>query len=219
MKHVFVERQGAMYSFTDSRVVRVADESLRPADLRGNAAVTYVERNPIFYAGIAITGGCNLDCEYCTAGATKNAALERAMTVDQFETAIRELVDQGLAKVSLTGGEPFTHPHLREIYGVLGKYSVQSVMNTNGTMLNSSLMQWMIDNGLQEIDISVTDIHDDGAIYADGMNRAPARWRGLSSAVEEFQGRLLFRASTVLTRRVVENLFEYEEIFSDMGVD
>ena len=77
----------------------------------------------------------------------------------------------------------------------------------------------MIDYGLVEIDVSITDLEDDSHIYRSGINRAKTRLRNLKGLVEHFKGKLLITASSVLTRKVLENLSEMESVLADIGID
>ncbi|MBQ8687840.1 MAG: putative 7-carboxy-7-deazaguanine synthase QueE [Ruminococcus sp.] len=78
--------------------------------------------------------GCNLRCSYCdTLWAGDMDAPHTEMTAGEIRSLILET---GVRNVTLTGGEPLLHPHVKELLAVLlqdGAFSVE--IETNGSVL------------------------------------------------------------------------------------
>ena len=59
-----------------------------------------------------VTGQCNLNCTYCEDfGARRNSANENPLPLEQAKEILR-IIRSGTDSLFLTGGEPFTHPHI-----------------------------------------------------------------------------------------------------------
>ena len=82
---------------------------------------------------LEITESCNLSCNQCFAGSTKNPG--SLITLGEVERRLENLLEcEGKAEVvQISGGEPTVHPDLIEIIKLVKSFDVQSVMlNTNG---------------------------------------------------------------------------------------
>jgi len=70
------------------------------------------------YPGVAVyyvTGQCNLNCAYCEDfGARRNAVNQQPLPLEQV-MHILKVARSGVDALILTGGEPFTHPHIDQI--------------------------------------------------------------------------------------------------------
>ena len=53
----------------------------------------------------------------------------------------------------------------------------------------------------------------------DWINRAKVRLKNLEKLVKAFKGKILITASSVLTNKVVDNLFEMETALANIGID
>lgn len=219
MRHVYVENEETLYSFTENSVVKMTDTKFELEQIRNNPAITWVKQNPIFYAGIALTNQCNCNCRYCLVETTNSLGKHTEWSVEDFSILLQGLTKQGLVKASITGGEPFTYPHLTDVFRLLSQYGIPANLNTNGTLLNYETVGQLIQCGLAEIDVSITDLEDDSNVYRDGINRARTRLRNLQGLVQHFKGKLLITASSVLTKKVLDNLSEMESILADIGID
>lgn len=219
MRHVYVEAEKSLYSFTESSVVKMTDTEFELAQIENNPAITWVKENPIFYAGIALTNQCNCNCRYCLVETTSSLGKHTEWSIEDFSLLLQGLVKQGLVKASITGGEPFTYPYLTDVFRLLSEYGIPANLNTNGTLLNYETVSRLVDYGLTEIDVSITDLEDDSNVYKDGVNRAKTRLKNLQGLVEHFKGKLLITASSVLTRKVLDNLNEMESMLADIGID
>ena len=121
----------------------------------------------LFNLDVEITSVCNLRCRTCYNPFIKNIT----MSVEQFGEVIKK--GNNLAKqlnldglwITISGGEPFTHPQLLEILelsrteGVLGIAII-----TNGTLLTKNVVSAIDKLNINEIMISIDGgtehIHD-----------------------------------------------------------
>lgn len=101
-----------------------------------------------------ITSRCNLDCGYCfkpenSYGDDKEKDLSLA----------KLLVDNGVKKVTLGGGEPAIVKHLDEVLKVLKDYGIKTSIHTNGLTLDDKRIS------------SLSGLVDDIAIPLDSLDR------------------------------------------------
>ncbi|EOG9063838.1 radical SAM protein [Vibrio fluvialis] len=83
---------------------------------------------------IQLTMACNQDCRYCYNPDHKSS---RTMSYEDFTLVSDRVVEAGIFKVALAGGEPFLHPQFFEIYEYISKKSLTiPIILTNGSVWN-----------------------------------------------------------------------------------
>tara|TARA_S200000501_G_scaffold194778_1_gene183472 strand:+ start:1373 stop:2359 length:987 start_codon:yes stop_codon:yes gene_type:complete len=79
---------------------------------------------------------CNFDCSYCGADLHDNTS--KHMPFEKFEDAVRTMREFYAGKqirMSITGGEPFVHPHILDILELFPRYGVEECSTiTNGSL-------------------------------------------------------------------------------------
>lgn len=75
--------------------------------------------------------GCNLRCSYCDTKYSYEDAEYSDMTVHEIVT---EVLSHGLDKVTLTGGEPLTHPGVAKLVACMIDNGLQVNIETNGSV-------------------------------------------------------------------------------------
>ena len=70
----------------------------------------------INYLRLAVTDRCNLRCNYCMPAEGINFAKnDKLLSIDELKTLSNILIDQGIDKIRITGGEPFVRKDLMEL--------------------------------------------------------------------------------------------------------
>ena len=70
----------------------------------------------INYLRLAVTDRCNLRCNYCMPAEGINFAKnDKLLSIDELKTLSNILVDQGIDKIRITGGEPFVRKDLMDL--------------------------------------------------------------------------------------------------------
>ncbi|MBR1956167.1 MAG: radical SAM protein [Bacteroidales bacterium] len=108
-----------------------------------NAEMDYARRvGGITNVMFELTYRCSERCIHCyNPGATRNDSEEsyrgnrQEMTLNDYKRVIDELYEQGLTKVCLSGGDPFSNTLVWEIIDYLKKKDVAFDVFTNGQML------------------------------------------------------------------------------------
>lgn len=219
MRHIYLKDKNKLYSFAKSSLVVIDNPRPLPVDsfVRKGTGVRVVSGEPIFYAGIAITNLCNLTCKHCPVSVTNDTSNRVEWSLDDFKTLIANLESRGLARVSITGGEPFLHSDIVGIFKILHEYGVESKLNSNGLMAQPNLVGKLIEYGLTEIDISVNDPSDDSDCYETSKNYAKDRIDSIAELVSYFNTDISVTASSVLTRRLIKKLSETSDRLYSAG--
>jgi SynChlorMet cassette radical SAM/SPASM protein ScmE len=109
---------------------------------------------------IAITGRCNLRCKYCFY-ADEMVALQDLSTQDWLNF-FDELGRLGLMRVTLTGGEVFTHPDLFDLVdGVIANRMRYSLLS-NGTLITEKVLE-QFEVGKRRLRLDYIQISIDGS--------------------------------------------------------
>lgn len=104
-----------------------------------------------------LTPCCNLKCRMCyvrqnmeqvrAAGGLHDAAWWLALG--------EEAAKEGLLFLLLTGGEPLTHPDFKEIYTGLKKMGLMVSINTNGTLIDEEMADFLAENAPSRINMTL----------------------------------------------------------------
>ncbi len=91
-------------------------------------------------------GACNLACRHCWIVPKfqpygNNG--DHCIPLEFVRKAIAESRSLGLCSVKLTGGEPTLHPQFREIVEILDAAELDIVIETNGTLIDSTLANFL----------------------------------------------------------------------------
>ena len=99
---------------------------------------------------IELTYNCSERCIHCyNSGASRsecevNRRSRKEMTLDDYKKAIDELYDMGLYKICLSGGDPFSKPHIWEIIDYIYNKDIALDIYTNGQAIagNADRLAW-----------------------------------------------------------------------------
>lgn len=88
------------------------------------------------YAWLEITNRCNQKCLHCFLGGKLNAG---EMPFAKVIETLDQLIDNGMAQICLSGGEPFLHRHIYEILEYLLRKNIRISILSNGIVMTSKL--------------------------------------------------------------------------------
>lgn len=117
----------------------------------------------INYLRLAVTDRCNLRCFYCMPEeGIDYVDKDDLMTYEEMERLIRVLVDMGIEKVRITGGEPFVRkdmmPFLQQLSQIEGLKKIN--ITTNGT-LTAGLVPELKKMGIHSVNLSLDSLDRD----------------------------------------------------------
>jgi radical SAM protein with 4Fe4S-binding SPASM domain len=153
-----------------------------------------------------LTLGCNLKCKHC--GSRAGKARKNELTIEENLKIAHDLVDLGLERVTLSGGEPTLYPH----WDTLGKFLVENGVKvnliSNGITWNTEYAQRAKDAGFES-----------AAFSLDGFKEAHNFIRGVKNAYDHVLD--AFKSSrevglpiSVVTTVYKNNLYELKKLRS-----
>jgi radical SAM protein with 4Fe4S-binding SPASM domain len=108
---------------------------------------------------IFVTSRCNLRCIHCFSARDETNFVD--LEINDFIHLIDELESLGILEIRINGGEPLTHPDIKEILGSFKGRTMRRVMITNGTLLNDEIIDL-----IKESEVIPTVSLDDHRDYA-----------------------------------------------------
>jgi cyclic pyranopterin phosphate synthase len=115
----------------------------------------------IDYLRVAVTDRCNLRCVYCMPeGGVPLLNRSEMLTYEEIAGAVELLVDMGITKVRITGGEPLARRDIIKLVSRIGKIEKLEDMSltTNGAFL-SGYLKLLKGAGIKRINISVDTLN------------------------------------------------------------
>lgn len=88
---------------------------------------------------------CNMDCKMCyiKMSKEKQESIARLRTKEEWIELAQKAKEKGLLYLLLTGGEPFLVKDFKELYIELHKMGFCISINSNGTMIDEDVIEWL----------------------------------------------------------------------------
>jgi cyclic pyranopterin phosphate synthase len=115
---------------------------------------------------ISVTDRCNFRCTYCMPKEVFGREFpfiqrEGLLTFEEITRLARLLVERGVEKIRLTGGEPLLRRDLEHLVTMLASIGpIDIAMTTNGSLLTRDRARSLRDAGLKRISISLDAVDD-----------------------------------------------------------
>ena len=124
--------------------------------IRAAARVLASRRRPML-AHLVVTRFCNLDCAYCS----EYDKVSKPVPIERLLERVDALAALGTQIVTLTGGEPLSHPKHDEVIRRIRARGMIATTITNGFLLSEKRITAMNAAGLQEMQISIDGVKPD----------------------------------------------------------
>lgn len=147
-----------------------------------------------------ITSACNLRCDFCLVEMKRSQLpLPRAIAIADA------LIERGVDKVLLTGGEPLVYKGVEHVMRHLVERGVLVKLLTNGTVENEAAFAMVEANPRIEVSMSILSVRPD---HADAIFGRPGAWAKLEATI----ARLPPEQINIITAVSTDNYDEVEEI-------
>ena len=100
---------------------------------------------------------CNLSCAYCN----EYDKVSEPVPLDEMYRRIDHLGRLGTSIITISGGEPLTHPLLDDIIRRMRRPGAMAGMITNGYLLNQERIERLNQAGLDHMQISIDNLEPD----------------------------------------------------------
>lgn len=115
-----------------------------------------------YHGHFELTPLCNLNCKMCYVHLNSNQIEKnQLLKAEDWIEQIRQSVDAGMVKASLSGGECLTHPQFDDIYLYLKSRGIFTTVLTNGVLLDEERIRFFKKYPLQKLQISLYGDSDD----------------------------------------------------------
>lgn len=104
---------------------------------------------------IEITNVCNLRCSFCPGTSRK----PEFMSLERFEHVVKQVKPLTENIYLHVMGEPLLHPEFPEIIRTCGKHKVPVSVTTNGSQMESSNAQYLLDHVMTNVNISLHSLY------------------------------------------------------------
>jgi GTP 3',8-cyclase len=108
-------------------------------------------------ARISLTDRCDLACVYCRPSRS-DGYLEKRLEDAAWRAMVRALVQTGVRRVRITGGEPLLHPRVTELVAFVASLGVDDLALTTNATLLETLAQPLRDAGLRRLTVSLDSL-------------------------------------------------------------
>jgi GTP 3',8-cyclase len=175
-----------------------------PVDLLGR---------PLRDLRVSVTDRCNLRCRYCMPREVFGQDfpfLERdeLLTFEEIERLVRALVDLGIRKVRLTGGEPLLRRDLPDLIARLSRIDgIEDLALTSNGVLLGRMAEELVAAGLRRVTVSL-DALDDATFRAVSDTTIPVQSVLDGIAAARAAGLAPVKVNAVLQRGVNDDQIE-----------
>ena len=151
-----------------------------------------------------VTHRCPLHCVYCS-NPMQLAPAGSELSTAEWTSVVQQAGKLGMLHAHFTGGEPLARTDLTELIAAARAAGLYTNLITSGLGLNEQRLQALIDAGLDHIQISFQDSHDDAANWIAGA-KAHAHKIELSHAIRRHK--IAFTVNLVVHRQNLDHLEE-----------
>jgi cyclic pyranopterin phosphate synthase len=106
---------------------------------------------------ISLTDRCDLACVYCRPSRS-DGYLEKRLDDDAWRAMVQALVQAGVRRVRITGGEPLLHPRVTELVRYVASLGVEDLALTTNATLLEKLARPLRDAGLRRLTVSLDSL-------------------------------------------------------------
>lgn len=138
------------------------------------------------YLRLAVTDRCNLRCQYCMPEeGVKHVSHENVLSFEEMFRLCRILVDHGLRKIRITGGEPFVRKNLVSFLAELTTLEPRPRIGitTNGVLLDRYLDR-LEEAGIKHLNISLDSLSPEIYEKITRRDNFQETWDSLLKAVD-----------------------------------
>ena len=139
----------------------------------------------INYVRLSVTDRCDLRCRYCMAERMKFLPKERLLSFEDIEQLVDMLIERGVRKLRLTGGEPLVRRGVLDLISSLGTRIGNGLgeltLTTNATQLAGAAAS-LFASGVRRINVSLDSLRPDRFTYITRRGEIGRTFEGIAAA-------------------------------------
>ena len=162
----------------------------------------------ISYVRLSVTDRCDFRCRYCMAEEMHFLPKEQLLGFGEIETLVDLLIDRGVTKLRLTGGEPLVRRGILELVARLGRRIGRGLdeltLTTNGSQL-ADAAESLAASGVKRINVSLDSLDPERFAFITRRGRLDQVLGGIAAAKA---ARLKIKINMVALRGLNDNEVE-----------
>jgi len=115
-------------------------------------------KRKISYVRVSVTDRCDFRCTYCMSEDMEFLPKRDVLSLEELDRLCSALIDLGVKKLRITGGEPLGRKNIMQLFSKLGKklgHGLEELtLTTNGSQLHRYAKD-LFDNGVKRINVSL----------------------------------------------------------------
>ena len=163
---------------------------------------------------------CNFKCQHCSIKPFQNRKNVRKFTIPDVKNLFRQADELGLARVTITGGEPLVFKDLDEVVAAIDPQKFYINCDTNGWFLDRNKANHLKSIGVDRVQLSLDSLDEKEHDSFRGAKGAYAKAIKAADIAQE-AGLAIFMQTVVTKQRLYSDEFiKYIEYFNkkDIGV-
>ncbi len=161
---------------------------------------------------------CNFQCQHCSIKRFQGKKDGRQFTIADVKNLFQQADEMGLARVTITGGEPLVFKDFDELVEAIDPQKFYINSDTNGWFLDEKRAKHLKSIGVDRVQLSLDSFNAD---EHDAFRRAPGAYKRAMKAVDIALdvGLAIFMQTVVTKQRLYSKEFiRYIEYFNKKGV-
>lgn len=139
----------------------------------------------ISYARLSVTDRCDFRCRYCMGEEMSFRPSDELLSFGEIERLVDLLVDRGVTKLRLTGGEPLVRRGILDLIARLGRRLgsglEELVLTTNGSQL-AGAAERLFASGVRRVNVSLDSLDPDKFAHITRRGRLKQVLDGIAAA-------------------------------------
>jgi cyclic pyranopterin phosphate synthase len=139
----------------------------------------------ISYVRLSVTDRCDFRCRYCMAERMEFLPSDELLSFDEIETLVDLLIERGVAKLRLTGGEPLVRRGILDLVARLGMRIGRGLdeltLTTNGSQL-ASAAECLFASGVRRVNVSMDSLDPEKFAHITRRGRLDQVLAGIAAA-------------------------------------
>lgn len=164
---------------------------------------------------LSLTNQCNFQCVYCY-NSSGGKHERKELTVSQWVEVAKQLVDIGVVKFTLTGGEPFLFSGFWNVYEILKKNNSVISICSNGSLIDDMNLKRLVNSGQRTIQISLDTANSQ---QNDKITLCKGIFPTVVNNIEQLvKAGLQVTVKAVMIPQTIDGVFDLIKLCSDLGV-
>lgn len=170
------------------------------------------------YIRLSITDKCNFKCQYCLPNGYACQQTQSSLELYEINHLLAALVELGIQKVRITGGEPLLRKDLTAIIATIKQYpQITSIaLTTNAYKLHHVIDEY-INAGLTHLNISIDSLNQQNFANITGSNKLPSILNCMQYALTTSLQQV--KINTVLLKSTFNELEQFLSLIKTSCVD